>query len=225
MVSEIKLSDKRQIIIAFAAVMLCFITAVKALSSVTTVIFTHRYAVCIDPGHGGSEQGACSKDKKRHEQDDNLRLALKIKSELEKKDVRVIMTRYDDKAVSLKQRCVIANNGKADLFVSVHRNSSEDGTGIEVWIKDEPSEKEKRLAEDILNALVKVSGLKKRGVKRGYRNTSGRNYYVNANTKMPSCLVEAGFITSENDNKNFDKNIDAYAAAIAEAICENLKKS
>ena len=224
MVKEITNSDKKQLIIAFAAVILCFITAVKALSSITTVIFTSRYTVCIDAGHGGTEHGASSKDKKRREQDDNLRLSMKIRDELEKKDVRVIMTREDDTTVSLKQRCVIANNKKADLFISVHRNSSEDGTGMEVWIKDEPSEAEKELADDILNALVDASGMKKRGVKRGYRNKSGRNYYVNGNTKMPSCLAEVGFITNEDDNKNFDKNIDAYAAAMAGAIYENLKK-
>lgn len=217
--------DKKELIIAFTAVMLCFIIAVKALSSVTTVIFTHQYVVCIDPGHGGEEQGAWSKDKKRREQDDNLALSLKVKSELEKRDVQVIMTREDDTTVSLKERCVIANNKKADLFVSVHRNSSDDGTGMEVWIKDKPSKAEAQLAEDVLNALVSSSGMTERGVKRGYRNKSGKNYYVNGNTKMPSCLAEVGFITNEKDNENFDKNIDRYAAALAQAIYENLKKS
>lgn len=223
--SVIKLSGKKQMIAAFAAVMFCFIIAVKALSSVTTVIFTHRYTVCIDPGHGGDDSGALSKDKKRKEKDDNLRLSLKIKSELEKKDVRVIMTREDDSSVSLKERCVAANNKNADLFIAVHRNSSEDGTGMEVWIKDKPSQEEMKLADDILNAIVSVSGLPDRGVKKGYRNKSGNNYYVNANTKMPSCLAEVGFITSEADNKNFDKNIDKYASSIAQAIYDNLKKS
>ena len=224
-VNKINLSDKKQLVAAFAAVMLCFIVAVKALSSVTTVIFTHQYTVCIDAGHGGSEQGASSKDTKRREQDDNLRLSLKIKSELEIMNVRVVMTREDDSTVSLKERCVIANNKNADLFVSIHRNSSSDGSGMEVWIKDSPSEEEEKLADDILTALVKASGLPRRGVKRGYRNKTGKNYYVNGNTKMPSCLVEVGFITNEEDNRSFDENIDAYAAAIAGAIYENLKKN
>lgn len=223
--SNIKLSDKKQLAAAFAAVFFCFIIAVKALSSVTTVIFTTKYIVCIDPGHGGDETGASSKDKKRREQDDNLRLSLKVKSALEKKDIKVIMTRGNDRTVSLKERCVIANNAAADLFVSLHRNSSQDGTGMEVWIKDKPSPEEEKLAEDILKKLVSVSGLTKRGVKKGYRNKSGNNYYVNGNTKMPSCLVEVGFITNKTDNENFDKNIDAYADAIAQAIYENLKKS
>lgn len=225
MVSDIKLSDKKQIAAAFAAVFFCFIIAVKALSSVTTVIFTTRYTVCIDPGHGGEETGASSNDNKRREQDDNLRLSLLVKSELEKKDIKVIMTRENDSTVSLKERCVIANDSEADLFVSLHRNSSVDGSGMEVWIKDKPSEKEVELADDILQSLVSVSGLSDRGVKRGYRNRSGTNYYVNGNTKMPSCLVEVGFITNKKDNENFDKNLKNYASAIAEAVSENLKKS
>ncbi len=223
--SKIKLSDKKQVAAAFAAVFFCFIIAVKALSSVTTVIFTTKHIVCLDPGHGGEESGALSKDKKRREQDDNLALALKVKSELEKKDVKIIMTRENDSTVSLKERCVIANNGNADLFVSLHRNSSNDGSGMEVWIKDKPSAKEEELAEDILNALVSVSALPNRGVKKGYRNKSGNNYYVNGNTKMPSCLVEVGFITAKADNDNFDRNLNAYAEVISDAIYENLKKS
>ena len=222
--SNIKLSDKKQVAAAFAAVFFCFIIAVKALSSVTTVIFTTKSIVCLDPGHGGDESGALSKDKKRREQDDNLELALKVKSALEKRNIKVIMTRNDDSTVSLKERCVIANNANADLFVSLHRNSSDDGTGMEVWIKDKPSPEEEKLAKDILNGLVSVSGLTDRGVKKGYRNRSGNNYYVNGNTKMPSCLAEVGFITNRKDNENFDKNIDAYAEAIAQAVSENLKK-
>ena len=134
------------------------------------------------------------------------------------------MTRDDDSDVSLKDRCKKANKSKSDLFVAIHRNSSSDGTGMEVWIKDKPSKEEKRLAEDILNALVKCSGQLNRGVTKGYRNTSGNNYYVNANTDMPSCLVEVGFITNKEDNEKFDKLIDTYAQSIADAIYENLKK-
>lgn len=220
----IKGLNKKQIIFAFVAITLCFIAAVKALSSITTVIFKNTNIVCIDPGHGGEAIGALSTDKKRKEQDDNLRLALKVRDELEKNGVKVIMTREEDIDVSLKDRCRKANKAKAELFVSLHRNSSVTGTGMEVWIKDSPNETEKKLAQDILTGLVKSSGLINRGVKSGFRDSSGNNYYVNANTNMPSCLVEVGFITNESDNKNFDSNIDAYAKEIAKAILNNLKK-
>lgn len=223
MIDIIKVSGKKQVIIAAAVMMICFLIAVKALTSVTTIFFSDTYTVCIDPGHGGKAIGAASKDGKRLEQDDNLALALKVRQELEKRDVRVVMTRDKDVDVSLEKRCKKANKAKADLFVSLHRNSSESGSGMEVWINDKPSVKEKKLASDILKSLVAASGLAERGVKQGFRDSSGSNYYVNANTKMPSCLVEVGFITNDEDNKNFDANIDKYAEAIAAAICKNLK--
>ncbi len=219
---NIKKSFNKQLTVGFVLVLICFLIAVKALSSITTIIFNDIHTVCIDPGHGGDDAGATYSSKSRLEKNDNLALALKVKAELEKADVKVIMTRETDTAVSLKNRCKKANKGRADLFVSLHRNSSSDGTGLEVWIKDKPSDKEKQLAQDIVDSLETASGLQNRGVKSGYRNSTGNNYYVNANTNMPSCLVEVGFISNEKDNKNFDKNIDAYAKSIADAIIKNL---
>lgn len=223
-VFRIKFSGRKQVIIFAAVIFICFIIAVKALSSVTTIFFKDdTYTVCIDPGHGGKAIGAVSKDGKRREQDDTLALSLKIRDCLEKQGVRVVMTRDTDVDVSLEDRCKKANKAKADLFVSIHRNSSDSGTGMEVWINEKPSKEEMKLSSDILKALVDASGMAERGVKQGFRNSSGNNYYVNAHTNMPSCLVEVGFITNDEDNKNFDKNIDKYAEAIADAIYKNLK--
>ena len=61
-----------------------------------------------------------------------------------------------------------------------------------------------------------------RGVKAGYARGDG-NYYVNSHSDMPSCLVELGFINSEEDNNLFDKNLDAYAQAIADAVILSLE--
>ncbi|MBQ8783006.1 MAG: N-acetylmuramoyl-L-alanine amidase [Clostridia bacterium] len=220
---EIKKSINKQLVLGFVLILICFLIAVKALSSITTVIFEDINIVCLDPGHGGEDVGATYNSKTRLEKNDNLDLALKVKAELEKMDVKVIMTRETDTFVSLKDRCKTANRGRADLFVSLHRNSSSDGTGIEVWIKDQPSEQEEKLAKDILTALVNSSEIPERGVKKGYRDSTGNNYYVNANTNMTSCLVEVGFISNEVDNADFDKNIDAYAKSIAKAIYDNLQ--
>ena len=217
-----KLSGKKQILLAFVLVIACFLFAVRALTSIPIVLFRGEAVVCLDPGHGGKSLGALSQDKKRKEQDDNLALALRVKTALEARNVTVVMTRETDVDVSLQQRCRIANLNRADLFVSLHRNSGDNGTGMEVWICDKPSKKEEKLAGDILKGLVKASDLPMRGVKKGYRNSSGTNYYVNANTNMPSCLVEVGFITSAADNRNFDRNLNAYAESIADAICKNL---
>lgn len=222
-VRTIKRPINKQIFFSMVLIVVCFLIAVKALSSITTIFFDDIVIVCLDPGHGGEDVGAVYKNNSRLEKEDNLTLALKIKAELEKKDIKVIMTRESDTYVSLENRCKTANKGKADLFVSIHRNSSNEGSGMEIWIKDKPSLKEIKLSRDILDALSEVSDLPERGVKKGYRDSSGNNYYVNANTNMPSCLVEVGFISNEADNNDFDKNSDAYAKAMADAICESIK--
>ena len=85
--------------------------------------------------------GSISSSGKRYEKDDTLEIALKIKSELEKQGINVIMTRDEDEFVTLQDRCKKANWIMADLFVSIHRNSAESGDGVEVWISNEKEEK------------------------------------------------------------------------------------
>ena len=177
--------------------------------------------VCIDAGHGGGDAGAVNGS--RFEKDDNLRLALKVRKELEAKGITVILTRDGDEFVELKDRCKTANRKRCDLFVSIHRNSSENGTGAEAWIESVAGAKESSLAKDLLEGICGESGYANRGVKRGFRGNGLGNYYVNSGTKMPSVLLEVGFISNEKDNELFDENLDKNAKAIAEAIAANLR--
>ena len=79
----------------------------------------------------------------------------KVQQYLEENDIKVIMTRETDKSVSLNERCKIANKKNADLFVSIHRNSSElnDGNGIEIWTNSKKKNKDIDLANSILSKL------------------------------------------------------------------------
>ncbi|MBN2400216.1 MAG: N-acetylmuramoyl-L-alanine amidase [Candidatus Aminicenantes bacterium] len=80
--------------------------------------------ICIDPGHGGEDLGALGKSKLQ-EKDVTLQISLKLKKLIEAKTgLRVIMTRDSDKEVSLNSRASIANNQQAQIFVSIHVNSS-----------------------------------------------------------------------------------------------------
>ena len=177
--------------------------------------------VCIDAGHGGNDVGAELSG--RYEKDDNLTLSLKVKKELEAKNIKVVMTRNEDESVSLDDRCKLANRKGASLFVSLHRNSADSGNGVEIWIKSDAPEEDKLLAENILSKLETVGVSKNRGVKTGLQSNPQGNYYVNKYTDMPSCLVEMGFITNENDNELFDKKTDEYAKAIADAAYDTLQ--
>lgn len=181
-------------------------------------------SVCLDPGHGAHDSGATSGDRK--EKDDNLRLALAVRDALEAKGIRVYMTRDNDTFLSLEERCNYANRKKCNLFVSLHRNSATTGQGIEIWIKNTPEKMEWILAETILNDLEQSGHITKaRGVKTGYRKNVDGNYFVNAHTKMPSCLAEIGFVTSEEDNALFDTYLSEYAEIIANAIVKTLQES
>lgn len=176
--------------------------------------------VIIDPGHGGDDPGAVYNG--RNEKYDNLRIALLVKDKLDDMGISAELTRKSDKFISLEKRCKIANSRKAELFVSLHRNSAENANGVEIWIKDDSPQKDSELAENILEMLDNAGISLNRGVKAGYAREDGQNYYINTHTDMPSCLVEIGFINNETDNKLFDENIDEYAQAIAEGINKSL---
>jgi N-acetylmuramoyl-L-alanine amidase len=80
--------------------------------------------ICIDAGHGGEDLGALGKSKLL-EKTLTLQISLKLKKMIESKTgLRVIMTRDKDSEVSLNSRASIANNQQAQIFVSIHVNSS-----------------------------------------------------------------------------------------------------
>lgn len=82
-----------------------------------------KFVVVIDAGHGGSDVGALENGVM--EKDVNLAVAQKLGALIKKKlkDTEVVYTRDNDTFISLQKRADIANNAKADLFVSIHCNS------------------------------------------------------------------------------------------------------
>ena len=81
------------------------------------------FVVVIDAGHGGHDPGAIGKISK--EKNINLNVALKLGKQIQKNcpDVKVIYTRTRDVFIPLNRRAEIANDAKADLFISVHTNA------------------------------------------------------------------------------------------------------
>jgi N-acetylmuramoyl-L-alanine amidase len=87
-----------------------------------------RPLVVIDPGHGGKDPGAGTAG--ALEKDLTLALALALKAELLRGGgVRVALTRSDDSFIFLGERSVIARRLGADLFISIHADSTEVSTG------------------------------------------------------------------------------------------------
>jgi len=81
--------------------------------------------IVIDAGHGGEDYGAIGRHKKTREKEITLDIAKELAKLIRKeKQFKVIMTRNSDDYVSLEQRAKIANDAKADLFISIHCNAS-----------------------------------------------------------------------------------------------------
>jgi N-acetylmuramoyl-L-alanine amidase len=110
-----------------------------------TLLIAQAKVILIDPGHGGEESGAVGKlddkgTRKLFEKDLSLRLAKKIKEELSK-HTTTYLTRSLDRSVSLQERADLADLVKADLFLSIHFNSSTNtkSRGFELYYLDNNS--------------------------------------------------------------------------------------
>jgi N-acetylmuramoyl-L-alanine amidase len=118
--------------------------------------------IVIDPGHGGDEQGAKGRDGTL-EKDVTLAVARRLKSALEARlGLRVILTRDGDQTVGLDERAAVANNNKADLFLSLHANASvrpsAEGAEIFYLSLDEYGDQAQRVAQGESEALPVFGG-------------------------------------------------------------------
>lgn len=119
------------------------------------------FHVVLDPGHGGSDQGTSYSDGRYaiSEKDATLLLARQLAVELRARGIRVTLTREQDTDVSLGSRTAIANRLRADIFLSIHMNSSEEASpsaqGIETFIlnstTDDTSRRLARLENSVLD--------------------------------------------------------------------------
>lgn len=198
------------------------IVAIIIWISVIIINKNDDIVVCIDAGHGGTDSGAINNN--RYEKDDTLKIAKLIEEYLNNEGIKTVMTRTNDTYVSLRERCKIANKKRADLFISIHRNSAEQGNGVEIWTNSKKKQEDIELSNAILENLQSIGIQTNRGIKSGSTAGENTNYYVLNNTNMTSCLIELGFITDNVDNNLFDENIEDYAKAIAEGIIEQIIK-
>jgi N-acetylmuramoyl-L-alanine amidase len=165
--------------------------------------------IVIDPGHGGRDPGASVPG--LNEKDLNLGICRELARLLRDEKISALPTREDDSFISLEQRCEVANNSKAALFLSVHCNASEDqgAAGIEAFHAPD-SEAGAKFARALRQELVKLGRID-RGVKPA-------SYYVLKHTEMPACLVECGFITNPAEAVWLKTHIAEIARALAQGI-------
>ncbi|MCL2236017.1 MAG: N-acetylmuramoyl-L-alanine amidase [Defluviitaleaceae bacterium] len=171
--------------------------------------------IVLDPGHGGSDSGAVQGS--RMEKNDTLRMALAVQQILQSMGQKVVMTRTTDTFVTLADRSVISNENNADIFVSIHRNSSvnPNANGVENYVFTTAPSTNVLYAQTVLSHVVNAGVQNNNGVIRA-------NFAVLRNTTAPAMLLELGYITNARDNELFDQNFNAYANAIANGILEAL---
>lgn len=120
---------------------------------------TPPFRVVIDPGHGGADQGTVFQDGNLHiaEKDVTLTIAHQVAEQLRARGIQAVLTRSTDQEVPLPQRTAIANKLGADVFLSIHMNSTaahrapsdsgDSAEGIETYILNNASDaSSKRLA-------------------------------------------------------------------------------
>lgn len=180
----------------------------KNKTQIKPPLLVHHLTIMIDAGHGGHDIGTQSISKPRYQEKSlNLVTAKFVRDFLEQLGYQVIMTREEDKFISLDKRAQMANELKPTLFVSIHYNSAPiaEAQGIEVFFyqsKEDHNKKEKdrvaksrRLAHSVLKNVVHETKAKSRGVKHG-------NYLVIRETAVPAILVEGGFVSNESELQN-----------------------
>jgi N-acetylmuramoyl-L-alanine amidase len=97
--------------------------------------------VLIDPGHGGTDPGAIGPGGLK-EKDVTVDVARRAAAALSRDGLTVLLTRDDDRTLSLEERAALANGTGADLFISIHCNAAEVKTkrGIETYVLDTASD-------------------------------------------------------------------------------------
>ena len=142
----------------------------KFKEQILDVLFKERYPgrkitlppsrikkIVIDAGHGGKDPGAIGKRGLR-EKDVNLDIAKRLSKLLRDNGIEVIMTRSTDSFISLEHRVVIANDSKADLFISIHSNANRVRSlkGLEVYYVSPNVSDSKRALYCAQNAVLNL---------------------------------------------------------------------
>jgi N-acetylmuramoyl-L-alanine amidase len=180
--------------------------------------------IVVDPGHGGALTGAAAgvRGLRVYEKNITLGIASKLRTALEARGTRVIMTRESDVNVPLEERPQIANEIGANVFVSIHNDSwgkANSITGTTVYYHGNSSES-RRLARCVEQELADVSGMRDRGAISD-TNVYPEGFCVLRDTEMPAVLCELGYINNTSDRTKLLR--PAYQRRVAEAICRGIR--
>lgn len=217
------MKKKMELAMAICLLLAAFILARQGAILVQSEKITEeKICIAVDAGHGGSDPGKVGVNDAL-EKDINLAIALKLKDLLEKKDIKVVLTRDTDaglypadatnkKASDMQNRCQIITDANPLFTVSIHQNSytSPEIKGAQVFYYGQ-SEQGKSLAETLQKSLIsRIDPENKREAK------ANESYYLLKKTPTPTVIVECGFLSNPTEA---DQLLDAdYQDKLARAI-------
>lgn len=182
---------------------------------------TVQYCVVLDPGHGGGDPGKVGVNGEK-EKDLNLKIACEVQKLLTDAGIRVVMTRSEDEALDgkledMKKRVALINDTAPNLVVSIHQNSYTDSSvkGAQVFYHTS-SEQGRELALVMQEELYRLDEENRRQAK------GNDTYYMLRNTKVPSIIVECGFLSNSEEAALLCT--EEYQIKLAEVICAGIIK-
>ncbi|MCO6542173.1 MAG: N-acetylmuramoyl-L-alanine amidase [Lactobacillus sp.] len=169
--------------------------------------------IVIDPGHGGSDTGALTTNQKHYEKTYTLDTAQRLQKQLQQAGANVILTRKGDSDMDLASRARLANKLNADVFISLHFDSTSDksqATGITTYYYSE--KKDQPLAQNIQRQFKHLA-LPSRGTRFG-------DFEVTRENEQPAILIEGGYLNNKKDYKQIAN--PAYRQKLADCILQGL---
>ncbi len=164
--------------------------------------------VCLDPGHGGRDMGA-SAVADRYEKESNLRCAFLLRTQLDEMGAGVLLTRSDDRDLTLAERADLANRWLADVFISLHAdwapNLAAQGHHAIHSVFSSRGQGSNRLARFLVDHLTEMTGRDPwprgdRGIWSRWNRAGDADYYgVIRMTQMPAVILERGFLSNAED--------------------------
>lgn len=192
--------------------------------------------ILLDPGHGGSDPGAIGKNGLK-EKYVVLDIAKRCQKKLQRLGIKAIMTRNKDKFIKLRNRPKMVTKIDADLFISIHANSSGNraANGIETHIlpaagfpctapssfsKNEcQGNKDNKMSVLLAYSIHKSALSATKAADRGVRRS---RFSVLRNAPCPAILIECGFLSNQTEEESL-KN-PAYRDKIASGIANGIKE-
>ncbi|EJL31240.1 N-acetylmuramoyl-L-alanine amidase [Brevibacillus sp. BC25] len=171
--------------------------------------------IVVDAGHGGTDGGSTGSSFSTLEKTVNLQVSLLLRNKLEAAGAKVIMTRADDRKLTLQQRVDIAIQNQASIFVSVHHNTHPNSTTNGSIIFYYSQGNSSKLASLVQTELVKATSYKDMNYRYG-------DYFVLRENPVPSILAEISFLSNYNDEirARSEKQQDLAAEGLFKGIVQ-----